>query len=224
MGKIVAIMGLARSGKDTAADYLVRHHGLVRVALADPMKRFCAQVFDFTHDQLHGNLRDAPDHRYPRLTWREGSTPETEVGVTEYLTPRFALQTLGTEWGRACYENVWIDYGLRVAHTVLEGHDYDPYRGIVLRTKPPVLFPVRGVVFSDLRFQNEFDAFKKAGALMVRIHRPGTEPVVGLPGHASERDQHVVPDTAFDVVLRNTSTLAHLYWQIAEHVVPRIGP
>lgn len=222
MGKIVAIMGLARSGKDTAAEWLVREHGLVRVALADPMKRFCGEVFGFTAAQLHGDERDKPDLRYPRLTWREGSTPDTEVGVTEYLTPRFALQTLGTEWGRTCYENIWIDYGLHVANTVLEGHGYDPHRGVVLRTRadPP---RVPGVVFSDLRFQNEFDAFRKAGALMVRIHRPATAPIVGMPGHASERDQHVIPDSAFDVVLSNTASLDHLYWQIAEHVVPRLG-
>lgn len=218
MSAIVAILGNGRAGKDTIADYLVKHHGFVRIALADPMKRFCAEVFDFSHDQLHGNDRDKPDLRYPRPAYREGSDPDTEVMVTPYLTPRYALQTLGTEWGRDCFPNVWINYAIRVAKLVLAGHHYDAVRGV----SPAPIYgrqPVGGVVFSDLRFLNEVNAMARAGAVLVRVRRHGLPPLEGVAGHQSEAEQKTIPDEAFDVVIDNNGTIEDLHRQVLRQVV-----
>jgi len=55
-----------------------------------------------------------------------------------YLTPRFALQKLGTEFGMNCYDNVWVEYALKMAKDLLEFKrhevEYDPKRGIVRAT------------------------------------------------------------------------------------------
>ena len=94
--------------------------------------------------------RNEPDLRYPRgekQLFSSGSTlvyvdAECSIALAEaaaqrplteaekerihdgyfkdFLTPRHALQQLGTEWGRSCYVNVWVDYALRVAKELLE--------------------------------------------------------------------------------------------------------
>lgn len=42
---IIALTGLARTGKDTIAEYLVSNHNYTRYAFADPIKRFISSVF-----------------------------------------------------------------------------------------------------------------------------------------------------------------------------------
>jgi hypothetical protein len=206
---ILGITGKAGSGKDTVADILVRDHHFTKVSFADPMKRICRDVFEFTDAQLWGpsEMRNAPDERYPRDRKYPGGGFSIGQG---FLTPRLALQTLGTEFGRFCYENVWVDYALRLA-SLLENSptslDYTaregafPFRGNVGH-----LFPRAGVVIPDVRFPNEVDAIEKAGGRVVRIVRPGA----GLAGSAA----HHVSETALDGVaipyIHNGGTLDDL--------------
>jgi hypothetical protein len=209
VGVLIGITGQARAGKDTTAEYLAKKYGFVRVGLADPMKRFCAEVFDFSDEQLYGDKRDEPDLRYQKdyVAIKADGTRERR-----YLTPRYALQTLGTEWGRDCYSNIWIEYGVRVAETILEGrHSYSVKSGLILHSDWE---PCPGVVFSDLRFRNEFDAVCKAGGTMMRIKRPGYDGNVGAENHASEAEQKSLSDSAFDFVLDNSDSFEHLYKQI----------
>lgn len=198
---IIGISGLAGSGKDTCADFLVGRYNFKKTSFADPMKKIVQDVFGFTDEQLYGpsEMRNAPDIRYPRShTWGELAVDESGVvytcvccGVTThlvrqcYLTPRFALQQLGSEWGRVCYPNVWVDLAIRNA-----GHG--------------------DVVIPDVRFKNEIDGLRAAGAYLVRIIRPGA----GLSGsagqHRSETEQASIPNDAFDSVIRNDRGLREL--------------
>lgn len=60
--KIVAFTGLPRSGKDTAADYLVREHGFKRLAFAAPLKAAAALLLGrevWEMEGLHGFDREA---------------------------------------------------------------------------------------------------------------------------------------------------------------------
>ena len=198
---ILGLCGFAGSGKDTTADFLIQHHGFIRIALADPLKRICRDVFGFTDDQLWGPSasRNAPDLRYLR------SDPTLDAEL-QFLTPRFALQTLGTEWGRACYPDVWIDYALRAARQVLEeDFRYDPKCGawgIDGRTK--------GVVISDVRFLNEVQAIRSAGGRVWLITRTGA----GLEGtaaqHRSEQEMNEIPRGLFECSILNEGTLEDL--------------
>jgi hypothetical protein len=118
---LIGISGFAGSGKDTVADWLVREKAFVKLSLADPIKRICKDVFDFSDEQLWGpsEKRSEPDKRYVRTMkttladycdgeifaelYHKGSEPITEEErrkfATEwmkvYLTPRHALQQLG---------------------------------------------------------------------------------------------------------------------------------
>lgn len=216
--RIVGISGHARSGKDTIAERLVTAHGFVRVGWADPMKRFCQELFAFTDRQVwSGEDKERPDTRYLRRIRREGTDPALAVEVPEYLTPRYALQTIGTEWGRDCYPAIWIEYGLRVARRILDAplapYVYDARRGLVPAESGP---ETRGVVFSDCRFRNELDAVKAAGGITIRVRRPGCGGAVGVQGHASEAEQDSIPDAAFDLVITNDGTLGDLWREVDE--------
>lgn len=96
---LVALTGSKGCGKSTIAEYWPRPHACL--ALADPMKAFCEQLWPDYRGALYGpsELREA--HTLHR---RADGRP---------LTMRHALQQLGTEWGRACDPEVWIRYALR---------------------------------------------------------------------------------------------------------------
>ena len=214
---ILGISGLAGSGKDTFARFLVEDHGFVVVSLADPLKRICRDVFDFSDEQLWGpsEKRNEPDFRYPREKCHGCQTCEFRCDhYLGYLTPRYALQRIGTEWGRDCYENIWVEYTMRTARKLLDPMSgdvssalgYNPKQGIVPwnRGKP------KGVAIPDVRFRNEIEGIRAAGGKLVRIRRPGA----GLSGaagvHASEAEQAGIPDDVFDLVVENTGTLEEL--------------
>lgn len=231
---IVGVTGQARSGKDTLAAYLSDNHNFVRIGLADPLKRICKDVFDFNDAQLWGDERDLPDRRYLRGEKVTGAVlsskyPEipagSEVVQRIYLTPRFALQLLGTEWGRTCYNDVWIEYGIRVAKELLSNPKlgYVPSRGLFTAEDPDDVWPpTTGVVFSDLRFKNEFEAVRKAGGLLVRVKREDCYGDVGIENHPSEAEQKTVPDSYFDLVLENPDGLENYYKMIREVLIPRL--
>lgn len=200
---LLGVMGHAGSGKDTVADYLVAKHNYAKVALADPLKRICKEVFDFTDEQLWGpsEERNKPDSRY------------------KGLTPRKALQLLGTEWGRAVYEDVWIDKGLRTAKSILEGRlVYSATRGLRVGGDWDPERYKSGVVIPDTRFQNEVDKVRAADGKVIKIIRPqfdGSQAMavgIGVTGHASETEMDKV--TGVDVVLFNNATVADLHKQL----------
>jgi hypothetical protein len=142
---IIALAGCAGVGKDTVAEIL----GWPVVRFADPLKEFCAQVFGWSDVQLNGPsaLREQPDPAWKR--------PDGTC-----LSPREALQKLGTEWGRACHPDVWARAGIRRAQAMEPG---------------PVLI-------TDCRFINEARAVRAAGGEVWLITRPGT----GGSSHPSE--------------------------------------
>lgn len=147
---IIGLAGYAGSGKSTVARFLVEHHAFEEISFAEPMKVFCREVLGFSRDQLWGpsSLRDAIDPRYGK-------------------SPREALQQIGTEWGRAFYQDIWVDCALRTARERLSFS-----RSV-------------GVVFSDVRFENELDAIQAAGGSVWRVVRPG---LGAAGGHASENN------------------------------------
>lgn len=212
---IIGLLGRAGAGKDTVADFLVKDHNFVKVALADPLKRICRDVFAFTDEQLWGpsEKRNAPDERYHR-GYGAGQNEFGDQVESPFLTPRHALQQLGTEWGRNCYPNVWVDYALRVAKAIMDP-DWDclytAKEGLFDRQRRTDQGPYSGVVISDVRFKNEVDAITKAGGMVWKIERPGGTRLTGAAGaHVSETEQNSIPLEQFAGVLVNDSTLDHL--------------
>lgn len=122
-----------------------------------------------------------------------------EVNERKTVDPKMrrALQLLGTEVGRDCLgQNVWVE-------KVLRGVRELPLDAETERRSPPM-----GVVITDTRFVNEFDALKEAGFCMVDVRCPREFMRIppGAPGwdHASERDLDAYrQDMKFDLTIWN---------------------
>ena len=173
---LIGLCGLARSGKTTAAEYFVSR-GLIRLSFSAPIK-VMLRCIGLSEREILGDLKDVPC--------------DALLGHT----PRHAMQTLGTDWGRKMIgEDIWANIGIMRASMVLSGIERDPS-----------LSGCRGVVFDDVRFRNEVEAIKALGGLVIRIERGGM--VAGQ--HESEAG---VKDLDADAVIRNDGDLQRLYEQ-----------
>jgi hypothetical protein len=76
---IIGLIGKKQVGKDTVADYLIRNHGFIKYAYADPLKAACKILFLLSDEQLHNNkLKETVDPRWG-------------------MTPRQIFQLVGTD-------------------------------------------------------------------------------------------------------------------------------
>lgn len=205
---ILGIAGKAGSGKDTVCDYLVGRYGFRKVSLAAPLKEMVSRVFPkIPHENLWGpsNLRNEPVKAYrmsgecptcgnPLRLWPDADPLERytcfdcHAKWPEYLSARVALQTLGTDWGRRLYPDVWVDH--LFAHLPEDDH--------------------RNLCISDVRFPNEVRAIVRNGGKVVRVARPtGTE--LPASAHESETALDGVGAGLFDGTIDNDSTKDALY-------------
>lgn len=117
---IIGITGPAGSGKSTMANYLVMRHEFTRLSLADPIKQM-------VYYMLQSRGCEDPDR------WVYGDLKEIHCDYLCGKTPRHAMQTLGTEWGRECIgQNLWTQIML---HRIEKTHG--------------------NVVIDDVRFEDE---------------------------------------------------------------------
>jgi hypothetical protein len=103
---ILALSGSARSGKDTIADYLVEHHGYVKMSFADP-------------------IREALYRLNPEITDMSGLIYKFQQAVNlfgwedmkEYFPMyRVLMQRMGTEVGREMFgEDIWVNAAMERA-------------------------------------------------------------------------------------------------------------
>ena len=153
-------------GKTTVANLLIEHE---RVSFAAPLKR---AVWNMLNDLgLEG-------FRYV-YTDKEAIIPELGVSV------RHMMQTLGTEWGRAC---IHPDFWVMIARAETQR----------------IMADDRSVVIDDVRFPNEAEMVFELGGELWRIDRPG----VSYDGsHESEGGlESITPDR----VIVNDGTIAQL--------------
>lgn len=201
---IIAVCGLAGSGKDTACDYLRDTHGFKKTSFAAPLKQMAKIAFGFTDEQLYGtsSKREEQDKRYPfsgvcvacggncRLVTGDSYVEDHYSctlcfrGYPKFINARIALQTLGTEWGRRLTPNLWANAG--VNHML--SNEGDRW------------------CLSDLRFRNEFDAVKAAGGRVIRLMRGQVQ-----HNHASETELLSIPLSDFDMVIHNHGELQQLF-------------
>lgn len=139
--RVIGITGLKRSGKSTLATILGDTH--IRMSFARPLKRML-KAMGLTDDELEDKETVLP---------RFGKTP------------RFLLQTLGTEWGRKMVEqNIWLNIAREEA---------TKYLSVGQR-----------VCFDDVRFDNEANLIHQLGGEVWHIKRGPQE---NTDGHVSEK-------------------------------------
>lgn len=143
MRRVIALCGGQGSGKTTLAKYLVDAHGFTKISFADP-------IYAMMSSLLRGDARALPK--------------EEPLEALGGKTLRHALQTLGTEWGRAHIgDDIWVSAAIRNIQDA--GAD---------------------VVIDDVRFLNEYEALLGVGAEFYKIHRVGHDSV-STDSHASEQ-------------------------------------
>jgi hypothetical protein len=208
---IIGVVGLIGAGKDTMADYLVNIHQFRRESFANTLKDAVSAVFGWDRDLLEGRTRHSREWREQVDAWWADRLNMPE------LTPRWVLQYWGTEVVRKSFhDDTWI--------ASLENR---------LRKTTD------DVVISDCRFPNEIGAIKRAGGLVVRVHRGpdpdwygfaeminrGPEKNIEWSWAKTQLDKFNIHasetawiGTAFDAVIDNNSTMDHLYAQINDLV------
>jgi len=207
----------AGAGKSTVARYLTEEYSFREVSMADPFKRFCMEVFDWGPDVVWGptGVKNKEDRRYPR-----GVAGVSERGVTiSYLTPRYAMQRLGSEWGRDCYKNLWVNYCMKVCETVMFGqtrktslkYDYSRERGLYPWNEGP-MEDINGMVIPDIRFDNEAEGVKEAGGVVWNIRRLGAS---GLPGDLGQHESEVgIRSGLIDATIDNDGSIEELHARV----------
>lgn len=140
--KLIGIVGHAGSGKSSLTEKARNQWNGIRhceqIGFADPM---------YLMLEAMGVPRDV---LYDKSRWNE------PLDVLNGHSLRFAMTTLGTEWGRTHLgSDIWVNLTM-------------------LRVKE---FRAAGkhVIVDNCRFPSEFDALEAAGATMIGMHRAGLE-------------------------------------------------
>jgi hypothetical protein len=163
MAERIALIGKARSGKDTVAEHLVKNHGFTRFAFADPLKEMALRLNPWVDIAVPGEA----EPRFARLAdlisawgWERAKDSVPEV--------RRILQEYG-QGVREQQAEFWIEALL--------------LRAIQVRTP---------IVVSDCRYINEAVMLARAGFTLVRIDRPAAGLEGDAGAHSSETEQEEI--------------------------------
>lgn len=167
---VVGLAGRARVGKSTAAEILRRVTGGYLYSFADPLRAMLRAGFGIDMDQPQWQARK--------------EVPIAALGCS----PRYLLQTLGTEWGRELvHPDLWV---IRARQE--------------LGARGPTM------VLADVRFDNEADWVRREGGLVIHLERPDAPTV---RAHASEAGVGRLPD---DAEVTNDGTIDQLTGRLLE--------
>ncbi len=170
--RLIAFFGPKGCGKSTAAKYLTDRRSFVCEKFAGSLKNMLYGL-GLGREHIEGQLKDLP------------------CDLLCGKTPRHAMQTLGTEWGRNLIGgNFWTNVWTKDVDTLFKRHN--------------------SVVNDDLRFTNEVEAVRKLGGTLVRIYGRNDAP---YDAHESESFYDKLP---FDHMINNNGTIADLYRAVEE--------
>jgi predicted kinase len=181
---IIGLIGEAGAGKSTVARYLESAYDYEPVRFAGGLKKMVAAI-GLTDNEIEGTNKEKPS--------------DLLCGKT----PRHAMQTLGTEWGR---EHIGPDFWVKLWQREAAQHAF--------------------VVVEDCRFPNEAEAIRAAGGVIVRVVNTWKEKSSGA-AHSSE---HQEIESDYNVFNERKGGFEHLYGYVdtvvglIEASLPKPGP
>ena len=171
---IIGLTGRAGAGKSTVAEYLEKTYGFERRSFAAPLYASAAALLDCSVDELKKWKNDPNWKLWIR---NDGDASDGHMYGFDFRT---FLQRYGTEAHRDVFgENFWVS------------------RAMTYGAGAPI-------VFDDVRFDNEAEAIREAGGIIVRIDRSDARLYGEAATHPSEAG---VPA---DVVLTNNMEIVDL--------------
>ncbi len=191
---IIALTGLAGTGKDTVADILVKHASFHKLAFADALRHEVTESYRLRMDDTTALLTDRATKETPtqRLAFTEckdfgflGAVAlSTRATVSQEWcnaprSPRQIMQWWGTEYRREQRVDYWTH---RLADHIRQLHKLDGRDRFVI---------------PDCRFENEATMVRRLGGEVWQVCRAGIEPTEG--NHASQTDgTKLDPDNIID--------------------------
>jgi len=140
---IIGLVGWIGGGKGTTADILVKKHGFIKESFANSVKDAVSVIFGWDRDMMEGAT---PESR----KWREEEDPWWSAQFGTPMSPRLALQLMGTEAGRDVFHpDLWI---IALHRRILNN-------------------PIKNYVIADVRFPNEIKAIRSSGGKVYRVQR-----------------------------------------------------
>lgn len=173
-----------QSGKSTLANILRSNHGFEVLRFAGPLK----SMFKALLESL-----GVPEEDQRRMI--EGDLKETPSSLLYGHTPRYIMQTLGTEWGR---DLIGKHFWARAAATKA---------GFLMDQG-------KSVVFDDMRFANEVEACLTIGGHPVQIIRRAAS----LQGQSHPSEGGLNSYTGWHHTIHNNSSVDDLMFE-AEKLV-----
>ena len=177
MPTIIALTGRKGSGKTSLARILSKSHDYWIIPLANPIKVMVEALLKY---------QGCPQETAQRML--RGDLKEEPTFYFAGKSPRYVMQTLGTEWRNLISENLWLDI----------------WENAIYRSQK--------VVVDDLRFPHEAERMKKLGGKVIRIARPGIE------SDNSHPSESAIDQLPVDLELTNDSSIFNLADQLASQI------
>ena len=220
--RIIAISGWKRSGKDTAAEFLIEKHGFTRISFADPLKDMVAEEYEIERSWLDDpeykeaplvNLPIEPRDEFTKMLHtflvrefrtKDGDGPDggefkIEDGKMKSLISGNWEQLYQTPRSLAILKgsvnrSVRTDYWVKKAIQAMKDGNTNAF------------------VISDLRYKSELDQLRKAfknSLTTIRINRFDTNP-------SPDPSENDLNDGKFDHVIENRDTKKAFFEQLKE--------
>ncbi len=141
----IGLIGLIGSGKNTVSDILEKNHRYTKDSFAKPLKDCLSSIYGWDRAMIEGDTEDS-------RVFRETKDQYWSDRLGRDIIPRKELQFLGTDIMREHYhKDIWVE-------------------SLIARIKGK-----DNVVVTDVRFPNEMQALRDAGAVLVRVSRNDPE-------------------------------------------------
>lgn len=186
---IVGIGHVAQVGKDAAAEALVRDLAFKRVSFADPLRDLALKADPLVTSATR-TVNTLTGHGH--FKWVVQGLGYEDAKNT-YPEVRAFLQRLGAGARDVFGDDFWIEQALKKANG-----------------NPNVVIP-------DVRYENEAEAIRAMGGILIRIDRPGRV----ASGHVSETE--LADWDGWDEVFENKSTVMDLQQNVVAFVKNRMS-